>query len=38
MVDSLESYKIDMKKLDEVLLAMRNEAIKQFEDRLVDHQ
>ena len=27
-----------MKKLEEVLLAMRNEAIKQFEDRLIDVQ
>lgn len=38
MVDSLEHYQIDMKKLEEVLLAMRNEAIKQFEDRLIDVQ
>jgi flagellar biosynthesis regulator FlbT len=37
MVDSLEHYQIDMGKLDEVLLAMRNEAVKQFEDRLVDY-
>lgn len=30
MVDNLEHYQIDVKKLDEVLLAMRNEAVKQF--------
>lgn len=36
MVDSLEHYQIDMAKADEVLQAMRNEAVKQFEDRLVN--
>lgn len=30
MVDSLEHYQVDMGKLDEVMLAMRNEAVKQF--------
>lgn len=37
MVDSLEHYQVDMSKLDDVMLAMRNEAVKQFEDRLVDY-
>ena len=30
MVDSLEHYNIDMKNKDQVIGAMRNEAVKQF--------
>jgi hypothetical protein len=37
MIDSLEHYDIDVKKMEEVLMALRNEATKQFEDRLVDN-
>jgi dynein heavy chain 2, cytosolic len=36
MVDSLEHYQIDMSKAEEVRQALHNEAVKQFEDRLVD--
>jgi len=38
MVDALEHYNVNMKQQQEVLEAMRNEAVKQFEDRLVDSQ
>ena len=36
MVDALSFYDINMKDENEVILALMNEAIKQFEDRLVN--